>query len=144
MTRRLKSKKPNSEIPTASTADIAFLLIVFFMVTSVIAATKGIEFRLPKDDDRQDAQVETIEALHIIIPASGGYIVDKELMSIPELKNYVRDKLEMTSYNQFIIVQVDDAVPYGKLVEMLDILQTLKARNIAIPTKAEIAEWGMI
>lgn len=144
MTRRLKGKKPNSEIPTASTADIAFLLIVFFMVTSVIAATKGIEFRLPRDDDRRDTQVETIEALHIILPEGSGFIVDQKPMDIPQMKDYVREKLEMTSYNQFIIVQCEDNTRYGRLVQILDILQSLNARNIAIPTKQEIAEWGML
>lgn len=143
MRNKMKQKKPNSEIPTASTADIAFLLIVFFMVTSVIAATKGIEFRLPRDEETQDAQVEEIEAIHIILPDEGGFMVDQQPMTVPQMRDYIRERLELTSYNQFIIVQCEDNIPYGNLVQMLDILRDLNARNIALPTKAEIAQWGM-
>lgn len=143
MRSKMRIKKANSEIPTASTADIAFLLIVFFMVTSVIAATKGIEFRLPRDEDSKDAQVEDIEAVHIVLPNDGGFRVDQQPMNITQLRNYVRERLELTNYNQFIIVQCEDNVSYGRLVQMLDILRDLNARNIALPTKSEIESWGM-
>ena len=41
-------------------ADIAFLLIIFFMVTAVFSATKGLEFKLPKDDDKPPEQEEAV------------------------------------------------------------------------------------
>ena len=47
---KVDKKKSEPEIPTASMADIAFLLIVFFMITSVFSVTRGIEFQLPKND----------------------------------------------------------------------------------------------
>ena len=48
---RLKKHESDPEIPTSSMADIAFLLIVYFMVTATFAATRGLDFALPKDDD---------------------------------------------------------------------------------------------
>ena len=55
---KIKRNLPSSDIPTASMADIAFLLIIFFMVTSVFSATKGLDFTLPKEekDDRERHQ----------------------------------------------------------------------------------------
>ena len=44
-------RKVTDEIPTSSMADITFLLIVYFMVTTTFAATRGLDFALPKDDD---------------------------------------------------------------------------------------------
>ena len=44
--KNLRSRLTGSEIPTSSMADIAFLLIIFFMVTAVISATKGLELSL--------------------------------------------------------------------------------------------------
>lgn len=37
-----------AEIPTASMADIAFLLIIFFMLTTVFATEKGLQIRLQR------------------------------------------------------------------------------------------------
>ena len=48
MSRRRRPRRSiESEIPTSSTGDIAFLLIIFFMVTASFAVTKGLAFDLP-------------------------------------------------------------------------------------------------
>ena len=39
---KVSKKKTEPEIPTASMADIAFLLIVFFMITSVFSVARGM------------------------------------------------------------------------------------------------------
>ena len=39
---KFKRGSVDDEIPTASMADIAFLLIIYFMVTTTFAATRGI------------------------------------------------------------------------------------------------------
>ena len=36
--------RSGAEIPTSSMADIAFLLIIFFMLTAVFATTEGLQF----------------------------------------------------------------------------------------------------
>jgi len=47
---KMDRRDVSDEIPTSSMADITFLLIIFFMVTSTFAATRGLDFALPKDD----------------------------------------------------------------------------------------------
>jgi biopolymer transport protein ExbD len=47
-----RSHKRFTEIPAASMPDIAFLLIIFFLVTSVIALKQGIIILLPKDSSQ--------------------------------------------------------------------------------------------
>ncbi len=42
-----RREKSNPEIPTSSMADIAFLLIVFFLVTTTMNQDKGIGMQLP-------------------------------------------------------------------------------------------------
>ena len=48
---KLKRSAVSEEIPTSSMADIAFLLIIYFMVTTTFAATRGLDFSLPQEDD---------------------------------------------------------------------------------------------
>jgi biopolymer transport protein ExbD len=47
-----RSHRRFTEIPAASMPDIAFLLIIFFLVTSVIALKQGIIILLPKDSSQ--------------------------------------------------------------------------------------------
>ena len=63
---KLKKDTVSDEIPTSSMADIAFLLIIYFMVTTTFAATRGLDFALPKDDD-SPPQVEKEESVLIEI-----------------------------------------------------------------------------
>ncbi len=47
-----KSQKNDSEIPTSSLADIVFLLLIFFLVTTNIDFEKGIGLKLPDPIDK--------------------------------------------------------------------------------------------
>ena len=42
-----RRSSPQAEVPTASMPDVAFLLVIFFMVTATFAATRGLDLNLP-------------------------------------------------------------------------------------------------
>ncbi len=89
---KIGKKKDSVEIPTASMADIAFLLIIFFMVTTVFSATKGLDFKLPKDED-EPLETETIEAVYIKVMPGGGVLVDQQPMNLDQILPYLQPKL---------------------------------------------------
>lgn len=90
---KLKRSNISDEIPTASMADIAFLLIIYFMVTTTFAATRGLDFSLPKEEDTPP-MVEKEEAVLIEIQAGGVLIVDQKPMQLGEILEYLKPKLE--------------------------------------------------
>ena len=127
------------EIPTASMADIAFLLIVFFMLTAVYSSTKGLEFAFPKDDPTQlDVQPE--EAVHIKIFGEGQFRVDKIPMSLEEMGGYIRMKMEQNP-DKPVIIQTQPQVPYYVMIEVFDLLKIQAVSNISIPTRSEVQCW---
>lgn len=143
---KLKKEERETEIPTASMADIAFLLIVFFMVTSVFSVTRGLEFQLPKNDDNQQQDQSEEEAIHIhILPAAGGCIfeVDQQEMSLSDVQIYIEPKLARNP-NKFVIIDPDNDAPYRCMVDAFDELKQAQVKNISIPTSAEKAAWGNI
>ena len=48
---KIARREVPAEIPTASMADVAFLLIIFFLVASFYSVTRGIQFSLPKNEE---------------------------------------------------------------------------------------------
>ncbi len=128
-----------AEIPTSSMADIAFLLIIFFMLTAVFATTEGLQFDLPKDDPTQlDVQPE--EAIHIKILGVGQYVVDKTPMTLEEMGGYVQMKMQQNP-DKPVIIQTEPNVPYFVMIDVFDLLKYLQVQNISIPTRTEIERW---
>ena len=128
-----------AEIPTASMADIAFLLIIFFMLTAVYSSTRGLEFAFPKDDPTNQ-NVQPQEAIHIKIEGDGRYVVDRTPMTIEQLAGYIDMKMKQVPDKPVIIHALPD-VPYFAMIDVFDVLRRLKVKNISIPTRTEIERW---
>ncbi len=124
---RLKKTPPSDEIPTSSMADIAFLLIVYFMVTTTFAATRGLDFALPKDDDTPPI-VEKEEAVLIEIRSSGSVFVDQQAKELNAIFDYLKPKLERNPKKP-VIIKPDPEAPYGKMVAVFDALRRIKIKK---------------
>jgi biopolymer transport protein ExbD len=148
------SRQPAPEIPTSSMADIAFLLIIFFMVTAVFSATKGLDFKLPKDD-QQDADTGE-EAVFIKVFANGDLQVDCKPMELSEIQDYLRPKLSRNPEKP-VILYTDPYASYQAMISVYDILGAAgkaeekiaknkykdypKVKNISVPTQSEIESY---
>ena len=139
---RIKKESVNEEIPTSSMADIAFLLIVYFMVTTTFAATRGLDFSLPPEDDTQPL-VEKEESVLIEIQPGGVLMVDQQQMELDKILEYLKPKLERTPMKP-VIIRPMETTEYGYMVDVFDELRQAKdkidieVKNISIPTQREI------
>ena len=64
-----KKSKVSDEVPSASMADIAFLLLIFFLVTTTFPKDRGLAIVLPEEGG--EVQVSQRNILHIIIQPNG-------------------------------------------------------------------------
>ena len=137
-----RDTKVSDEIPTSSMADIAFLLIIYFMITTTFAATQGLDFQLPQEEENPP-QIEPEEAVLIEIQPSGQLVVDQRSMPLEEVLEYLQPKLERNPTKP-VILRPDPAAPYGHMVEVFDELRQaedkigIPVKNISIPTQREI------
>ena len=151
---KLKKKNQNPEIPTASMADIAFLLIIYFMLTTVFAATRGLEFGLPEPEDKQK-RITWEEAIYIKVDP-GGLLVDGRFRDLPGLNQYVTQKMAQNP-SKPLIVHGNPASPYRSVMDVLDELRQIERRlqanpklgrtyhmGVSLPTQAEVAEWEQL
>jgi len=135
--------KVSDEIPTSSMADIAFLLIIYFMVTTTFAATRGLDFALPKEDDTPPI-IEKEDSVLIEIRLGGEIVVDQKPMQLTEILDYLKPKLE-NNPKKPVIIKPDRNAHYGDMVAVFDILRQGKDKlglekdiNVSIPTQREI------
>jgi len=107
-----KSKNRKADVPTASLADIAFLLLIFFLVTTTIASDKGIALLLPpKPDPNQpppDITKNERNIFKVNVNSSDRILVEEEpLRDISKIRPMVKDFVlnfgKQTQENQDLI-----------------------------------------
>lgn len=145
MAMKLQKDRGDAEIPTSSMADIAFLLIIYFMLTATFAATRGLDFALPPEDDNPPL-IEKEDSVLIEINPDGQVIVDREPMETTEIFEYLKPKLEANPKKP-VIIRPQPSSPYGYMVEVFDALRKIKikthengAREVYTVTLAELQE----
>jgi biopolymer transport protein ExbD len=129
------------EIPTASMADVAFLLIIFFLVASFYSVTRGIQFSLPKHDEAA-LTAEPEAAVLIEIAANGALTVDSRPMQLAELRGYLLPKLQNNPGKAVILQTSLDAV-YQNMTDVFDELRQAGVQNLVIPTSGELDMYGL-
>jgi biopolymer transport protein ExbD len=83
-----KKNRMSNEINAGSMADIAFLLLIFFLVTTTIAEDKGVLVKLPpySEEPPPDVRLNTRNIYSVMVNAQNQLLVRGELMKIEELK----------------------------------------------------------
>jgi biopolymer transport protein ExbD len=143
---KLKKKTVESEIFTGSMADVSFLLIIYFMITSAFSATRGLDFALPEDTTtpQEIKQEDSIDVYVLPGPVDEAPIleVDKNQMPLEGLVPYIAERLEQNQEKP-IILRTDPSASYGNMIAVFDELRRAEDEigtkmNISIPTQREI------
>ncbi|UAB81720.1 biopolymer transporter ExbD [Marixanthomonas sp. SCSIO 43207] len=81
------ARRATPEVNAGSMADIAFLLLIFFLVTTTIEKDKGIARQLPPDEEIQDPPIIKQKNLFIVsVNKDDQLLVEDELMKVEDLR----------------------------------------------------------
>ncbi|MEM8557383.1 MAG: biopolymer transporter ExbD [Bacteroidota bacterium] len=80
-----------AEIPTSSMADIAFLLLIFFLVTTTIDVDTGIYMELPPplEEESEPPEIKDRNLLTVLVNAQGDVLVEGEFMTLGDIRQEV-------------------------------------------------------
>lgn len=118
------------EIPNSSLADIAFLLLIFFMVSTVFAIEEGLLLQLPS----KEGVVKKIARKNIMRVSAyptGSVTIDDEAVSVDEIKPRVEQAM-LDNPNLIIVVETHRDASYGLMVDVLDELKLAEATRISL------------
>ena len=124
-----KQRRPIQEINSSSMADIAFLLLVFFLVTTTISMDKGISLVLPSEGNELEVNKKNI--INILMNESGKILMDDSPTKLNVLKNLIEKKLAGNP-NLIFSVQTHPRTKYQDYLNVLDQLKEAKATKISI------------
>jgi len=130
-----KRQKVSDEVPTSSMADIAFLLLIFFLVTTVFPKDKGLAIVLP--EEAEEVEVSQKNILHLIIQPTGivtvkrGESQQEQQMRTDDIESLWRQEIT-SNPNLIAAVKTHPDASYRFMVDVLDGLQTAGAERISL------------
>ena len=116
-----KKRRAIEEIPLASTADIAFLLIVFYLASSSLLEFRGVSIPLPKKDA---APMEILKEniMKIYIDADGKLRHDNKDFTMNEMIDLMKEKKKNNS-NMVVVLRINKKTASGIVPELLRKMQ---------------------
>ena len=130
-----KKSKVSDEIPSASMADIAFLLLIFFLVTTVFPKDKGLQIVLPEESEEQEVNQKNI--LHLVIQPTG--VVEVKRGESQQIQTATPNEIEgiwrqdvATNPNLIAAVKTHPDASYKFMIDVLDALQSANAERISL------------
>jgi biopolymer transport protein ExbD len=115
--------KKDTYIPTASMGDIAFLLLIFFMVTTIFRKESGLPVELPRAEAGEEVNRELVT--NVYINRSGQISIDDRLVQIKHVSEVIRPKI--SGNPQLIVAFKTDTYTNYEVVS--DVMEQLKEVN---------------
>lgn len=131
--KKLQTKsRPTTEFSAASMSDIAFLLLIFFLVTTIFALEQGIPIILPGKEST-NVKVKRKNILEVKAYPNGAVVVEGEQIPLSRLRVIVERKLAQND-KLIVVIQTHPDAEYGLMVDILDELKLAKCRRISLKT----------
>lgn len=108
--------KVTAEFNMSSIADLVFLLLIFFMLTSTMVTTNALDLVLPKAKGKTDSN----KNIAVSINKDLEVFIDKEQVSEENLEARLLALFPEGS-DKAIILRAEEGVPIEKAVHVLDI-----------------------
>jgi biopolymer transport protein ExbD len=124
-----KRRFRGGEIPTSSMADIAFLLLIFFLVTTTIDMDKGLGMVLPAEGEELEINKKNI--LNCLINSSGNVLLGGDPVEVRNLSKAIRQKIAEND-KLVISVKAHKASNYKDYIRVIDQLKQANATRISI------------
>ncbi|MCD6101811.1 MAG: biopolymer transporter ExbD [Candidatus Cloacimonetes bacterium] len=133
---KLKKVRQKARIPTSSMADVAFLLLIFFLVTTKFDVKQGLGLVLPPHAEAggKKVKIKKKNLTKIKVNKRGEIAVDERLVSPKELKTVVQNKIRENPKMVFVL-EADRRCKYYMMVKALDQLLGAGAQTVSLSTR---------
>jgi biopolymer transport protein ExbD len=131
---KLNRKRDNFSIPLSSMSDVAFLLLIFIMLVSLINYRKEVKIQYPEAETAKKVSAE--KNLEIWVDYSGKLYLNGDQSSLPLVERGIIEAYQAAPDTRVHII-ADRDTPFENIHKVLDILQLLQYRVVSFVVKNE-------
>jgi biopolymer transport protein ExbD len=131
-----RQSKASDKIPTSSMADIAFLLLIFFLLTTVFDEEKGLQVVLPEAEP-EEVEISPKNLLFFLVDPDGSVRVrfgenpQEQRITTARVEGVMRQALA-SNPNVIASVQTSPQARYEHMVGVLDGIQSAGATRFSL------------
>jgi len=129
-------KKLNTSIPTASMPDIIFMLIFFFMASSVLRQYSGLPIVMPKAKQIEKL-ASKVHVVQVWISKEGLISIDGKLMNVNSIRNIMYEK-RVADPQLIVSIRADERVNMELMGTIHKELRLADALKVNYSTKTAI------
>jgi biopolymer transport protein TolR len=130
---RSQGSKPMSDINMTPLVDVMLVLVVIFIITAPLM-TSAIKLDLPKTEAAQP--VDAPKSVTIIVDKTGQIFLNDQMTSLSQLSESL-SKTALNNKDTEVQLRADEAVPYGKVVEVMGVAQKAGLNRIGFVAEAK-------
>ena len=132
MAKIKQGKKLESAISDASVSDVAFLLLIFFIVTTVFVKERGLRVVLPRGERIE--KISRKNAVTVYVDSHGTISIDDFEVTIPMVYNVMLRKLS-EDYNMITAFRADQRTPFGVMADVMNQMRRAEALRVSFEGK---------
>ena len=137
MARHIENAKVNSDINVTPMADIMLVLLIIFMITTPLLQT-GITVNLPKAKNPLEApDADAKDAVVVALDRNGRIFLGKSLTTEQNLMETLTKRFGGGEINKVMFLKADQAVLYGRVVEIVNECRKTGVEKIGLMTEKE-------
>jgi biopolymer transport protein ExbD len=129
---RAEAKKSNNLLDITPVVDTVFNLLIFFALSLNFVSTPGIRVNLPKSSAAEIARDK--KDIRVILRSSGELYVAETPVDLKSLADRLQ-KAAAVDIDTQVLIQADERVPHGKVVEVMDLARKAGLHRLAIVTR---------
>lgn len=129
-----KTLKTEAAVPTGSMGDIVFLLLVFFMATTIFKLEEGLTVTLPRAES--GVRVPREKVSHIWADANGNITIDDVFLQMGQIEQILVQKVRENP--QLLVgLNIDAQLPYTVVDDILKQCRKANAINVSFTNDLE-------
>ncbi len=118
-------------------ADIMLVLLIIFMITTPLLQT-GVTVNLPKAKNPLDApEADSKDAIVVSLNREGRIYLAKTMVTEQDLMDTLSKRFSGGEINKTIYLKADNAVAYGRVVQIVDQCRKTGVERIGLMTEKE-------